>query len=166
MTVKQIRFPKYKSKEEADKANNGQEAILWDNLKSLTLSNSAIKYIQYGSEELAEGLKSCNMSQLSNLTSITFSGCTSVEKITNFSYSNANLSNLFYNCISLISVQGELTATSSINSIFNQCFVLSDLDSLVMNFTGVTNASEALRRCFKLKKDYKDALAELNNQNN
>ena len=98
MTVKQIRFPKYKSKEEADKANNGQEAILWDNLKSLTLSNSAIKYIQYGSEELAEGLKSCNMSQLSNLTSITFSGCTSVEKITNFNYSNANLSNLFYNC--------------------------------------------------------------------
>ena len=154
MTVKQIRFPKYKSKEEADKANNGQEAILWDNLKSLTLSNSAIKYIQYGSEELAEGLKSCNMSQLSNLTSITFSGCTSVEKITNFNYSNANLSNLFYNCTSLISVQGELTATSSIDGIFSQCFVLSDLDSLVMNFTGVTNANRALSRCFKLKTNH------------
>ena len=150
-SLENIRFPKYASKEETDKANNGQDAVLWNNLETFNLRDSSIKYIQYGSEELAEGSKTCNMAQLTKLSSITFSGCTVVEGITNLNYSASSLSSLFQDCQRLVSVQGSLTATSDVSNIFYNCYELNDISSLSFNFTGVTKANGAFCQCSKIK---------------
>ena len=150
-SLENIRFPKYASKEETDKANNGQDAILWNNLETLTFKDSSIKYIQYGSEDMAEGSKSCNMAQLTKLSTIAFQGCTQVEKITNLNYSATNLDNLFKDCQKLISIQGNLTATNSINYIFYNCFKLSDISNLSFNFNGVKTAHNSFGGCRSIK---------------
>lgn len=146
-----IRFPKYLTKEDSDKANAGDiTARLWNKLESFILSDSSIKYIQYGSNDVADGSKSCNMEQLNNLRSLSFSNCTSVISITNLNYTNSSMASLFYNCTNLTTITGTLTCNSSISSIFSICTSLNNITNLVLNFTGVSNADSALYRCYSV----------------
>ena len=146
-----IRLPKYANSIEADKASRGEPARLWNNLKSLTVSNSSLKYIQYGSADIADDTKSCDMSQLGNLTSLSFSNCNQLEKITNLKYVAYSVNSLFSGCGSLKSIQGTLTARKSANSTFAECFELSDIDNLILRFNGVTDLGFCFKRCLKAK---------------
>ena len=78
-TAYNIRLPKYLNEIEAAKASNGLEALPWNTLEVLDLTDSSIKKIQYGSANV-EG-EFCDMSQLTNLTSLKFTNCTVVGEI-------------------------------------------------------------------------------------
>ena len=91
------------------------------------------------------------MSQLGNLTSLSFSNCNQLEKITNLNYIADSVNNLFYGCGSLKSIQGTLTARKSANSTFAECLNLADIDNLILQFNGVTDLSYCFKRCLKAK---------------
>lgn len=149
-SLTKIRFPKYANQQEADKAASGQEAELWTNLQTLDITSSSIKYIQYGSQEIFDG--SCDMSQLSNLTSLSFQNCTDVVSITNLNYSASSLANMFNGCRSLTNIQGTLTCTgTSVVNMFYNCQTLEHLNNLTMDFKAVQDATSALNSCYKMK---------------
>lgn len=160
-TLKNIRFPKYRSKEEADRiaaaklenpslTDEDLDAKLWDNIKTLVFSYSGIKWIQYGSDDIPEATRSMNLKQLTKLSSITFQSCTSVQYIENLNYTVANGSNLFRDCTSLVSIRGYLKVTYNAFSIFYNCTTLSDLSDLVTDFAGCTTLSSAFFGCRKM----------------
>jgi hypothetical protein len=145
-----VRLPKYLNEIEAAKASNGEEALPWNTLESLDLSDSSIVKLQYGSADASHNV--CDMSQLTNLTSLKFNGCTEVVEIRDLDYkSPGSLNSLFYQCKKLTRITGTISGSSSISSLFAQCFVLSDIDSLTFNFKNVSNASSACDRCYRLK---------------
>jgi len=149
-TVHTLRLPKYLNEEEAFKAVNGDpNAKLWDNLTYLDASTSSIRKIQYGSADVDDVV--LDMSQLKKLTTLKLSNCTYFTEIRNINYTGP-LASLFYNCRGLTKITGVLTnGNTSINSMFQQCFVLSDIDGLSLNFTGVTSANSTCDRCFRMK---------------
>ena len=143
-----IRLPKYLNEIEAAKASNGQSALPWNTLETLDLSNSSIKKIQYGSADV-EG-EICDMSQLTNLTTLKFSGCTEVLEIKDLTYnSSGNLNSLFYSCKKLEKISGTISGSNSISSLFASCYLLSDITGLTFNLNKVTSASSACDRCFR-----------------
>lgn len=145
-----IRLPKYLNEIEAAKASNGLEALPWNTLEVLDLSDSSIKKIQYGSANV-EG-EYCDMSQLTNLTSLKFENCTVVSEIRDLNYMpTGNLNNLFNNCKSLTKISGVLSGYNSIAYLFGQCYILSNIDDLTFDFKNVTNANHAFERCYRLK---------------
>jgi hypothetical protein len=144
-----IRLPKYLNEIEAAKASNGLEALPWNTLEVLDLSDSSIMKIQYGSADV-EGVF-CDMSQLTNLTTLKFSNCTVVDEIRDISYNSAgNLNSLFYGCKKLRKVSGTISGSSSVNSMFGQCYILSDINELTFKFNNVTSASSTFDRCYRV----------------
>ena len=143
-----IRFPKYLNEVEAAKASNGEEALPWNTLETLDLSESSIIKIQYGSADV-EG-EVCDMSQLTNLTSLKFRGCTEVKEIKDINF-NGNLNSLFSNCKKLTKITGVLSGTDNVNSMFAQCYILSNIDELTFNFNNVWSAQSTFDRCYRLK---------------
>ena len=142
-----IRLPKYLNEVEAAKAANGEEALLWDTLNYLNLSSSSVTKIQYGSADTLNDY--VDMSQLYNLTYLSFQYCTEVVEIRNLNFTG-NLASLFYQCKKLRKITGELTnTTASVNSIFAICYELCDINELNLNFKGVTSATYAFERCFR-----------------
>lgn len=149
-TIHTLRLPKYLNEEEAFKAANGDtNAKLWDNLTYLDASTSSIQKIQYGSADVNDVV--LDMSQLKKLTTLKLSNCTYFTEIRNIDYTGA-LASLFYNCRSLTKITGKLTnGNASINSMFAQCFVLSNIDGLTLNFNGVTSSTSTCDRCYRMK---------------
>ena len=147
-----IRFPKYATQEETDRVVALKEqhptwtdaqcnAVLWNGLNTFTITSSSLKYIQYGSAEIAAANKVCDMSQLTNLASISFQNCTSVEKIENINYTARSMYNMFNRCSSLTRVSGYLKCTSDARALFAYCLNLTDISDLTFDFAGVTNLS-------------------------
>lgn len=139
-SLQRIRFPKYVS------ATN--QTDLWNKLKVFNPSNSSLKYVQYGSGTAGDV---CDMSQLNQLSSLTFNNCTSLENVTGLNYSTSSLDSFFYNCQRLKTVGGTLTNSGNCNSMFYQCYALTGLDSLILNFSNCQSASSALARCYSIK---------------
>lgn len=153
-SLNKIRFPKYANIDEANKAQSGGTGELWHKLTSLNLSNSSIKYIQYGSAD--GGANVCDMSQLTNLEILRFNNCTSVEIIENLNYSSKNLSSLFSYDTNLTKITGVLNCTgdnSNINNLFYECHSLNDINDLEFNFTNVTACERAMARCYSATTD-------------
>ena len=145
-----IRLPKYLNEIEAAKASNGQEALPWDSLEILDLSDSSIKKIQYGSANV-DG-EFCDMSQLTKLNNLKFANCTVVQEIRDLHYvTTGNLSYLFNNCKQLTKISGLISGYSSISGLFAQCYLLSNIDDLTFDFKNVTTAANACDRCYRLK---------------
>jgi len=141
-----IRLPKYLNEVEAAKASNGLEALPWDLLEVLDLSDSSVKKIQYGSADV-DG-EFIDMHQLNNLTSLKFKNCTDVVEIRGINYNiNGNLNNLFEGCKKLEKISGNIGGTGSINNLFAECYMLRDINDLTFNFNKVTSANWALDRC-------------------
>lgn len=157
-TLRNIRFPRYESKEEADRIAEAKlskpnatdeelKAKLWHNLRKLTISYSGIKWIQYGSDDISEAARSLDMGQLTLLDSVSFRSCTNVTDIANLSYTARDASALFRDCTELRSIQGTLRVTSNASSIFYNCKKLTNLSALTTNFAGVTTISNAFAYC-------------------
>ena len=148
-TAHTIRLPKYLNEDEAFKAANGQSALPWNTLEYLDLSSSSIKKIQYGSADVAEEV--ADMSQLDQLTYLSFNSCTSLIEIRNLKYTG-NLSYLFYACKNLQKISGMIAnTTDNISYLFASCYLLANIDGLTLNFNGVTNANYACDRCHRFK---------------
>lgn len=151
-SLKNIRLPKYISQDEANrvaalKANNPNltdeecNAQLWNVLETLNIRSSSIISIQYGSAEIAESDRKCDMKQLSKLSSISFQNCTSIKAIENINYVTSNMDALFDGCNSLQRVTGYLKCTSLARYLFRYCYVLTDINNLTFDFAGVTDIS-------------------------
>lgn len=151
-SLRNIRFPKYISQDEANrvaalKANNPSltdedcNAVLWNELETLNIKSSSITSIQYGSSEISESDRKCDMQQLTNLTSISFQNCTSVKEIRNIHYVVSNMDALFDGCNALQKVTGYLKCTSLARYLFRYCYVLTDINDLTLDFAGVTDIS-------------------------
>lgn len=147
-----IRFPKYATQEETDRVaalkelhptwtDDDCDAVLWHGLTTFTVSSSSLKYIQYGSADVASTDKVCDMSQLTNLSSITFTNCTSLEKVENINYTAASVSQMFNNCTNLTRVSGSIKCTSNASYMFRYCLNLEDIDDLALDFAGVTTVA-------------------------
>ena len=140
-----IRFPKYLNAEEANKAMNGEEAKLWDELLELNISESSVKKIQYGSADTDEDV--LDMSQLTKLEWFSIWANTACTEIRNIYYKSEShcdeLDGLFYACHSLRKISGYLYAEADVDSIFEECLVLSDISELELDFVNVTSAAHA-----------------------
>lgn len=146
-SLNRIRFPKYANAIEANKAQNGQKAKLWDKITVLNLSNSSIKYIQYGSAD--DGANVCDMSQLTNLNSLSFNNCSEVLNIENLNYTSNSMNGLFQYCTKLAKITGTLNCAGDIQNLLYFCQNLSDIDNLTLNLTNAQNCSGAMGRCYK-----------------
>lgn len=151
-SLENIRFPKYASQEETDRVVALKEAhptwtdadcnaVLWDGLTTFTITSSSLKYIQYGSADIAAANKVCDMSQLTNLSAISFQNCTSVEKVENLNYTARSMASMFSRCSNLQRVSGYLKCTNNASSLFAYCLNLTDIDDLTFDFAGVTTLS-------------------------
>ena len=148
-TVHTLRLPKYLNESEAFKASNGEPALLWDVLEYLDMSTSTIAKIQYGSADV-EGVF-LDMSQLNNLTTLKISNSSNFTEIRDIDFTGA-LNSLFYNCKKVAKISGTLTnSTANISNMFQQCYELTDIDGLTLNFTGVTSANGTCDRCYRMK---------------
>lgn len=157
-TLKNIRFPKYESKEEADRiaelklkdptaTDESLNAKLWHNLSTLNIQYSGIRWIQYGSDDITEANRALDTKQLTNLSSISFRGCTSITDIINLNYTARDCGSLFADCVELKSIQGYLKCTYSANSIFYNCKKLANLVTLTTDFAGCTSIAGAFSYC-------------------
>lgn len=157
-TLRNIRFPKYESKEEADRiaeaklidpnaTDESLNAKLWHNLKNLVISYSGIKWIQYGSDDIAEASRYLDMGQLTKLTSVSFRSCTNITDIGNLNYTARDASYLFGDCTSLLSVQGYLKVTSNASNMFYNCKKLTDISDLTTVLAGVTTIARIFAYC-------------------
>ena len=151
-SLENIRFPKYASQEETDRVVALKEAhptwtdadcnaVLWDGLTTFTITSSSLKYIQYGSADIAAANKVCDMSQLTNLSAISFQNCTSVEKVENLNYTARSVASMFSRCTNLKRVSGYLKCTNNASSLFAYCLNLTDINDLTFDFAGVTTLS-------------------------
>ena len=141
-----IRLPKYLNEAEAFKAANGEPAILWEKLERLDARASSLMKIQYGSADIEGDV--VDMSQLTNLTYLGISRCTSMVEIKNINYTGA-MNGLFQECKSLAKISGTLTnSTNTIANMFYLCLALNNIDGLTLNFSGVVNSSGA---CYSTK---------------
>ena len=143
-----IRLPRYLNEIEAAKASNGEDALPWDALETLDLSDSSVVKIQYGSANVNHNVM--DMSQLVKLTSLKFSNCVSVTEIRDLTYnSSGNLNGLFSGCKALTKISGTISGSSSVNSMFASCYLLSDISALSFKFNKVTSAQSTFDRCFR-----------------
>lgn len=148
-TAHTIRLPKYLNEAEAFKAANGESALLWNTLEYLDLSTCGIQKIQYGSADVEDVV--LDMSQLDKLTTLKLSNSTYFTEIRNINYTGS-LTSLFSNCKGMKKITGKITnSTANINSIFDGCYELCDIDGLTLNLVGVTSANSACNRCFRMK---------------
>lgn len=133
-TVQTVKFPKNES---------ATSIVPWGaNFYTFTMANSGLKYIQYG-ETVSDSI---DMSQLTSLNSVSFSGCSAAEKITNLYYTGSCAS-LFSNCGSLTQITGRIQCSGSASSMFSSCFLLSDISGLIFDFNACTSLSRAFYRC-------------------
>lgn len=133
-TVQTIKFPKNES---------ATSSVPWGaGFYNFNMTGSGIKYIQYGETPSS----SVDMSQLTALSSVSFSGCAAVQHITNLTYTG-NCSNLFLNCTSLLDITGRLMCIGAASSLFSSCYVLSDISGLTFDFGECTHLNNAFYRC-------------------
>jgi hypothetical protein len=136
-----LRLPKYLNEEEAFKAAAGEDAILWNGLTYLDISNSSIQKIQYGSAEVEGNV--IDMSQLTKLKTLNLKSSTSMTEIKDITF-KGNLTGLFQECRNLATISGTITnTTSSIENLFFNCRKLNNIDNLTFDFTNVTSGARA-----------------------
>lgn len=156
--LRNIRFPRYESKEEADRIAEAKlidpdatdeelNAKMWHNLKKFNITSSGIKWIQYGSDDISESLRILDMGQLTKLDSVSFAYCTSVTDIINLTYTASSVDELFRQCVNLKSIHGNIRATRSAQSMFYMCHRLSDISGLTTNFSGVSTIANIFGYC-------------------
>lgn len=136
--VNRIKFPLNTSSTSTDMWGN--------NFKSLNMSGSELKYIQYGESES----DSVDMKQLTGINNLSFKNCNNIEKITNLNY-NGSCYEMFRQCTNLKSIQGILTCNGSASYLFNNCTKLNDIDNLIFNFKDCNNLSYGFSYCSRLK---------------
>ena len=116
------------------------------NFKSLNMSGSNLKYIQYGESES----DAVDMKQLTGLNTLSFKNCNSIEKIINLNYTGSCYE-MFSQCTSLKSVQGRLNCDGSASYLFYNCLSLNDIDNLTFGFTNCSSLSYAFSYCPRVK---------------
>ena len=115
-------------------------------LRTLKVTDSMLKAIHYGSA--GETNEHVEMSGLNGLETVLFTSCSQIEQILNFNYTKNNPGQLFRNCHKLTKVTGTLTLSGDCNYLFNRCFALKELPTLIMH--EVTSANSMFEECSKI----------------
>ena len=124
-----------------DFLNNIRFANGFNKLTSIDFQQSGIKTFQFGNNEIPTYL---DLSPFS-LQNVNFYNCTQVEDIRGINLHATSSITPFYNCINLVSIQGNVSLTGSLGRSFYNCRKLERLPNL--DLSRITSASESFNHC-------------------
>ena len=112
-------------------------------LRRLYLNNSNITKIHYGTN--ADVNENMNFEGLQNLETVEFSGCQKLTEIVNLNYTKENPNQLFKDCSSLTTIEGNIKLTGNVDYLFNRC--LKMVEAPRVDLSEATSAYRAFSEC-------------------
>lgn len=112
-------------------------------LRRLYLNNSHITKIHYGTN--ADVNENMNFEGLQNLETVEFSGCQKLTEIVNLTYTKENPNQLFKDCTSLTTVEGNIKLMGNVDYLFNRC--LKMIEAPRIDLSEATGAYRSFSEC-------------------